>query len=53
MRCIICNEIIDESFMDFTEQEDYCEECYNSIQETLMEALEEDKELNKDNNNNQ
>lgn len=39
MRCLICNEIIDDKFRLISGQEEYCSECHSVIYGTLLEDL--------------
>jgi len=37
MRCIACNDIIEDWFRKVTEQEDYCQNCTEKINESDFE----------------
>ena len=43
MRCMICNEIIDDEFRIISGQEEICEECYDAIHTSELDEEEEDE----------
>jgi len=44
MRCIACNEIIDDRFRLISDQEDFCQECMGVITK-MIEGIDNDSRL--------
>lgn len=42
MRCIACNEIVDEIYIRISGQDEYCHECMHEVTKVL-EGIEEEE----------